>query len=135
VKQMPADAGDGRVAWFDLTTTDLVKSKAFYGTLFGWTFAPVKGTDQAIEIVAGGASIGTIRVSPGEISPFNGVVYIQVDDVVVKSSKAKELGATVVPGFPFDLPDNRGSISLIADPAGHPIGMYARKAIKGASEK
>ena len=28
---MLADVGPGRVAWFDITTTDLKKSKEFYG--------------------------------------------------------------------------------------------------------
>ena len=44
---MPADVGPGRVAWFDITTTNLAQSKDFYGKLFDWKFAPVQGTDQA----------------------------------------------------------------------------------------
>jgi hypothetical protein len=38
--------------------------------------------------------------------------------------KAKELVGTLVPGFPFDLPDGTGAIGLLSDPAGHPVGMY-----------
>lgn len=128
-KSMPADVGPGRVAWFDLTTTDLAKSKEFYGKLFDWQFAPVAGTEYAIEIVSGGASIGTIRVAEGAIGSFNGVVYVQVNDIVEASAKATALGGTVVPGFPFDLSNGTGAISLVADPAGHPIGMYSRTPI------
>jgi len=119
------DVGAGRVAWFDLTTTDLAKSKEFYGKLFDWKFTAVQGTDLAVEIVSGGTSIGTIRGAEGKISSFNGVVYIQVQDIQKSCDKAKELGATLVPGFPFDLPDGRGAIGLITDPAGHPLGMYS----------
>ena len=61
---MPADVGPGRVAWFDITTTDLSRSKEFYGKLFDWKFNPVRGSDQAVEIVFGGSAIGTNQV-PG----------------------------------------------------------------------
>jgi predicted enzyme related to lactoylglutathione lyase len=125
-KTPPADVGPGRIAWFDITTTDLARSKEFYGQLFDWKFAPVQGTDQAVEIVAGGTSIGTLRVAEGKISPFNGVVYVQVTDIQASCKKASQLGGTVVPGFPFNLPDGIGAIGLVADPAGHPIGLYSR---------
>src|SRR3954471_23498865 len=74
-KTPPADVGPGRIAWFDITTTSLPRSKEFYGKLFDWQFTPVQGTDQAAEIVAGGTAIGTLRVAEGQIAAFNGVVY------------------------------------------------------------
>ncbi len=123
---MPADVGPGRVAWFDITTTDLSKSKEFYGKLFDWTFDPVQGTDQAVEIVAGGSAIGTIRVAEGKISSFNGVVYIQVPSIQKSCKKAKDLGGKLVPGFPLNLPNGTGAIGLVSDPTGHPMGMYSR---------
>ena len=128
----PADVGPGRVAWFDITTTDLAKSKEFYARLFDWKFNPVQGSDQAVEIVARDASIGTLRVADGKISPFNGVVYIQVDDIQAACNKARDLGAMVVPGFPFNLPNGTGAIGLVGDPGGHPLGMYSRTSIAAA---
>jgi len=119
------DVGSGRIAWFDITTTDLSRSKEFYGKLFDWQFGPVKGTDRAAEIVAGGTAIGTIRVADGKIGSFNGVVYVQVPDIQAACAKVKELGGTVIPGFPFNLPDGRGAIGLLADPTGHPLGLYS----------
>ncbi|HEY9422477.1 MAG TPA: VOC family protein, partial [Thermoanaerobaculia bacterium] len=103
-KAPPADVGPGRIAWFDITTTDLSRSKDFYGKLFDWQFTAVKGTDQAAEIVAGGTAIGTLRGADGKITPFNGVVYVQVTDIQASCKKAKELGGTIPPGFPFNLP-------------------------------
>ena len=137
-KSMPADVGPGRVAWFDITTTNLPKSTEFYGKLFNWKFTPLEGTDQAVEIVAAGTAIGTIRVAEGSISSFNGVIYVQVTDIQEGCRKAKELGGTVAPGFPFDLSNGTGAIGLVVDPAGHPVGMYSRTSIaskKPASKK
>jgi predicted enzyme related to lactoylglutathione lyase len=125
-KTSPADVGPGRIAWFDITTTNLPRSKEFYGKLFDWQFAPVQGTDQAEEIVAAGTSIGTLRVAECDITPFNGVVYVQVTDMQASCGKAKELGGTVVAGFPFDLPDGTGAVAVVVDPAGHPVGLYSR---------
>jgi predicted enzyme related to lactoylglutathione lyase len=125
-KTPPADVGPGRIAWFDITTTDLPQSKEFYGKLFDWQFTPVLGTDQAAEIVARGVAIGTLRIAEGKINAFNGVVYVQVTDIQASCRKAKELGGTVVPGFPFNLPDGIGAIGLVVDPAGHPVGLYSR---------
>ena len=125
-KDLPADVGPGRVAWFDLTTTNLPQSQAFYGKLFDWQFAPVQGTDQAAEIIAGGTAVGTLRVAEGKISPFNGVVYVQVADLQASCKKVSQLGGTVVPGFPFNLSNDTGAIAVVVDPSGHPIGLYSR---------
>lgn len=125
-KPPPADVGTGRIAWFDLTTSNLAQSKEFYGQLFDWKFTPVQGTDLAVEIVAQGTPSGTLRVAQGKISAFNGVVYVQVADIQASCKKAKELGGAVVDGFPFNLPDGIGAIALVVDPAGHPVGLYSR---------
>lgn len=129
------DVGDGHAAWFDITTTDLAQSKAFYSGLFGWQFTSVKGYENlAAEIASGGQPVGSLRKAEGKISPYDGVVYIQVKDLTASCAKAKELGGTIVPGFPFDLEDGRGAIGLVIDPAGHPIGMYSRTALPKAAK-
>ena len=129
----PADVGIGRVAWFDVTTTDLARSKEFYGKLFDWTFTPLAGMDTAVEINAGGTAIGTLRVGEGAISAFNGVVYVQVADITAACAKAKELGAFIPPGFPFDLPGGAGAVAIFADTVGHPMGMYSRTPLAPAT--
>jgi hypothetical protein len=131
-KPLPPDVGAGRIAWFDITTTDLAKSKAFYGGLFGWAFAPVMGSDLAVEIQVRGRGIGTIRTADGPIGGFNGVVYVQVADLPASCARTKDLGGTVVPGFPFNLPDGTGAIAVIVDPSGHPLGLYSRTRLPAA---
>jgi len=129
------DVGDGRAAWFDITTTNLNQSKGFYAALFGWEFTSLKGAENlAAEIVSGGQPIGTLRVAEGKISPFDGVVYIQVKDMTASCAKAKELGGTIPPGFPFNLNDDKGAVGLVIDPAGHPIGMYSRTPLPAAAK-
>src|SRR5262245_2671006 len=86
-KPLPA-VGPGRVAWFDITTTNLARSREFYAKLFDWSFEPVAGSDQALEIVSGGRPIGTLRGADGQISVFNGVVYIQVADIRASCKRA-----------------------------------------------
>ena len=131
-KSPKPDVGAGRIAWFDITTSNLTRSKEFYGALFDWTFTPLQGTDQAVEIVSRGLSIGTLRVASGSISGFNGVVYVQVTDIQASCKKAKELGATLIPGFPFNLPGGGGAVGLVTDPVGHPVGMYSRTPVPPA---
>jgi predicted enzyme related to lactoylglutathione lyase len=131
-KTPPADVGPGRIAWFDISTTSLPRSKEFYGKLFDWRFTPVQGTDQAAEIVAGGTAIGTLRLADGKIGGFNGVVYVQVTDIQASCSRAKVLGGTVEAGFPFNLPDGIGAVAVVVDPAGHPVGLYSRTPLSPA---
>jgi hypothetical protein len=54
------------------------------------------------------------------------VVNVQVLDIQESGKKAQELGGTLVPGFPFDLPNGAGAVGLVRDPTGHPVGMYSR---------
>jgi predicted enzyme related to lactoylglutathione lyase len=132
-KPLPADVGPGRIAWFDISTSNLQQAKEFYGQLFDWEFNPLQGTDLAVEIASRGTAIGTLRGAEGKISAFNGVVYVQVTDLQASCKKAKELGGTIVPGFPFDLPDGTGAIALVLDPSGHPVGLYSRTPLAPAT--
>jgi len=124
------DVGAGHVTWFDLVTTDISKSKEFYGKLFGWTFTSLPGTDHVAEIVAG-RPIGTIRKEKGKIGENSGVVYIQVDDMPASCALAKSLGGTIPEGFPFDLGNGGGAVALVVDPVGQAIGMYSRRSLPG----
>lgn len=134
-KAPPANVGAGRIAWFDISTTNLAQPKEFYAKLFDWKFTSVKGTDQAAEIVSRGKPIGTLRVAEGAISGFNGVVYVQVNDIRASCKKAQALGGKVVEGFPFNLSDGIGAIALVVDPAGHPVGMYSRTPLPAAKPR
>ena len=59
----------GGLPHLTFTTTDLSKSKEFYGTLFKWTFNPVQGTNLAVEILSGGSSSGRFELGRGKSVP------------------------------------------------------------------
>jgi predicted enzyme related to lactoylglutathione lyase len=109
----------------------MARSKEFYGKLFDWQFTSL-GTDLAAEIVAGGTPIGTLRVAEGALSPFDGVVYVQVADMQAACRKVQELGGKLAPGFPFNLTNRVGAVGLFLDPAGHPMGIYSRTPLPSA---
>lgn len=54
------------------------------------------------------------------------MVYVRVTDMRASCAKAKDLGGTVAPGFPFNLPGGAGAVALLLDPAGHPVGLHSR---------
>jgi predicted enzyme related to lactoylglutathione lyase len=97
----------------------------FYGKLFAWTFKALPGCEHlAAEIVSDGTPIGTLRVAEGNISAFNGVVYVKVEDLQASCKRAEELGGKIPEGFPFNLPDGGGSVALVTDPSNHSVGMF-----------
>ena len=49
-KSHPADVDAGRIAWFDITTSNLPQSKEFYGKLFDWKFTPLEENNFDFEI-------------------------------------------------------------------------------------
>jgi predicted enzyme related to lactoylglutathione lyase len=90
----------------------------------------ILATTIAVEIVSRGQTIGTVRRAEGAISPYDGVVYVQVADLQAARAKARSLGGTVPTRFPFNLTNRPGAIALVVDPTGHPIGMYSRTPIQ-----
>jgi predicted enzyme related to lactoylglutathione lyase len=88
--------------------------------------------DQPRRVDAGGTAVETLRVAEGKISPFNGMIYVQATDIQASCRKVNQLRRTVVPGFPFNLPDGTGAIAVAVDPAGHPVGLYSRTPLSPA---
>ena len=56
-----------------------------------------------------------------------------MDDIQASCRRAKELGGTIPPGFPFNHPDGIGAIAVVVDPAGHPVGLYSRTPLPPAA--
>lgn len=125
----PGTPAPGTLAWFEVATAEPDQAEAFYGGLFGWTFA----TDDAA--AAAGMDYRSI-MTPGSDTPMGGifgtggqapghaVFYILATDVEGTCAKAEQLGGTVVfqhldpaPGVP--------KFALVLDPAGQQFGVFS----------
>ncbi len=79
----------GEVGFFELGVADADKAKAFYGELFGWTFAPGPGQGYVISTpsVPGGVH--------GDDPAARPYLFFVVDDMDAALAKVRQLGGTV----------------------------------------
>lgn len=112
----------GAFTWSELSTSDLGKSKAFYGEVFGWGWS---GSDEYAEGQVSGRTIAGVMPRrpdlPAEV-PDHWLVYFGIDDVDAGAERAKALGATVLLG-PTDIP-NTGRFSVLSDPEGAAFAIF-----------
>ncbi|MCL4469666.1 MAG: VOC family protein [Sulfuricella sp.] len=111
----------------ELQTKDLAKSKDFYSKLFDWKLIdePMAGGGTYTMINVGEGTGGGMYANPDPAVPPAWLAYVSVDDIVASTSKARELGATVV----RDVTEigGYGWFSVIVDPAGAAIAMWKPK--------
>jgi predicted enzyme related to lactoylglutathione lyase len=130
----------GDFCWTEIASTDASKCKAFYSTVFGWTFKDSQATDEAFayhEFTTAGAdypSGGLYQISPeicgeGELRPPHLLTYVAVDDVDANARLAVELGGTVVKP-PTDIPQT-GRFAIIQDPTGAMLAIFKMMAEGG----
>ena len=126
---LPADVGTGRVAWFDITTTNLTKSKDFYGKLFDWKFKPLQGTDRRSKSSRARRQSGRSEAPkarsarPTAWSTSKWLTSRQVGKRQRSSARRSFRGS------PSTSPMGPGRSALFPDPSGHPMGMYSRTLI------
>lgn len=103
----------GTIAWRELMTPDVAAARAFYATLFGWTYveAPSVGAEHAW-IEAGDRRIGAIW--KGE--PAAWLSFVTVDDLAATVSRTREGGGSVPIG-PAPYP-GLGTYAVLQDPEG-----------------
>ena len=110
----------GGLCWEDLRSADPDAARAFYSTLFGYTYEGLEaaGPDYTLffsrpgEAPLGGMG-GLTRAPAG--TPSHWVVYFGVDDVPAAVQRAEEAGGTVLTA-PFETP--YGPMAALTDPAG-----------------
>jgi predicted enzyme related to lactoylglutathione lyase len=116
----------GALSWNELLTRDVEGSKAFYGSVFGWTGNALKmGEMEYTEWQLGGASIGGMMEMddnfPAEVPP-HWMIYFAVADADATAAKVTELGGSVHQP-PMDIP--QGRFALLADPQGAMFSIIA----------
>jgi predicted enzyme related to lactoylglutathione lyase len=109
----------GGFAWCDLRSTDPAAAQDFYGTLFGYSLAPVEMAppDYATFALPGGAPLGGIGPMMGlpDGVPPHWVVYFAVAEADAAAAATAAHGGIVHAG-PFDSPFGR--MVAVSDPFG-----------------
>ena len=119
----------GTTTWLDLGSTDLSAAKAFYTDLFGWTFDDAGeelGHYHMIRnrgaLVGGAMDISGMTCPQGRPLPSEWTVYLAVDDVDARVTKAETAGAHVM--VPAADAGPAGRFAIVLDPVGSPVGLW-----------
>ena len=115
-----AKAQPSQLVFFELTVTDLVRAKSFYGYLLGWTFSDSPSPDF-VSIKGAGVPGGILR--DANKKPGNGdvKVFFAVEDISAILERAKQLGAVVLVGETHVSPTR--TLAEFRDPDGNVIGI------------
>ena len=106
----------------ELNTTDVDKSKAFYGKLFDWK---LEDLGDYTMIGVGKGTGGGIMKHPVPGAPSGWLAYVEVDDIAAATQKAKSLGATIMKDVTEVM--GMGWLSIIVDPTGAVLGLWKAK--------
>jgi predicted enzyme related to lactoylglutathione lyase len=110
----------------ELNTTDVDKSKAFYGKLFEWTLEDIPmGPGAYTMIKVGKGTGGGILKHPVPGAPSAWLAYVEVADIAAATQKARSLGATIMQDVTEVM--GMGSFSILIDPAGAALGLWQTK--------
>lgn len=113
----------GAPLWIDLMSSDVEKSKAFYGALLGWTAdEPNPDFGGYTNFRKDGEQVAGLMAAQEEGLPDVWSVYLAVTDAAATVAAAKAAGAQVFvePMAVGDL----GTMAVMADPGGAAIGMW-----------
>jgi predicted enzyme related to lactoylglutathione lyase len=110
----------------ELMSTDVSKSKAFYGSLFDWDLEDIPMPEMMYTMIkVGEGTGGGMLKNPMPGAPSSWMAYVLVEDVRASTTKAKTLGAKVMKDV-TEVPD-RGWFSIITDPTGAMLGLWEAK--------
>ena len=108
----------------ELATTDIAKSKSFYGRLFDWKLEDMKMSDGMTYTMVGvgDGTGGGMMQHPMPGAPSMWMAYVDVADIHAATKKARELGAQVMRDVtPVE---QMGWFSIIVDPTGAHLGLW-----------
>jgi hypothetical protein len=105
---------------FELMSSDPVKSRAFYSSVFDWQFDNDSMPGYTLINAGAEPSGGLFQEPDGTPGPCLNV-YFQTDDVDDTLHKAVEAGATVL--VPKTQIPNVGEFAIFTDPDGIAVGL------------
>jgi len=109
------------VTWFEVHSADPDRTKAFYGAVFGWTFADAMPGYSMIQLGDGAPIGGGIVHNNGEY-PNDATFVVQVPDVGAALAAVSEHGGSVISDrqeTPFGL-----TFGYAANPDGSVFGVW-----------
>ena len=115
----------GDPCWIDLTSSNIKTSRAFYSSLFGWTYET--GDDETyggyVMAYAKGAPVaGMMQNEPGSGQPDAWTTYLRVDDIHSTQNAAVAAGAQVL--MPAMEVPEQGHMALFTDAGGAVVGAW-----------
>jgi predicted enzyme related to lactoylglutathione lyase len=129
--------------WAELLSTDAAASAAFYSDLFGWrpeqldqAGSDQAGSDQAAQVVwhlgegaTNCAVSGVTQVPPGN-QPASWLTYLATGDAAATTKRTVASGGAML--APLRDVGQRGTLALLADPAGAVFGAWQKNTFAGA---
>jgi len=118
----------GTFCWVDLSTTDAVAAKAFYGELFGWSAQdiPTGDGDAYTMLFKDGKTVCGLYLMNDALReqgyPPHWLSYVCVDSVDEVVTRVPELGGQV-PLQPFDVMEY-GRTAVVQDPEGAFLALW-----------
>ncbi len=112
-----------KINYIEFSSTDIAKTKSFYGTVFGWSFQDwgpdyVSFSSESGVIDGGFAKAGA-DAGPGKSAPL--VVLYSVDLKATEAAIVNAGGSIVVPTFAFP----GGRRFHFSDGAGNVLGVWS----------
>ena len=113
--------GKHGVCHIEWASTDLKRTQAFYGGLFGWKFEPW-GEEYVMFKAPDGIGGGFAKAKEVQ-SGQSPAVYVQVDEIEPYLKKIKDRGGKLT--VPKTLIDpNMGWFAHLTDPDGNLVGLF-----------
>lgn len=112
------------VAFFEIVSNDAPRLQSFYADLFGWR---IENDEQGFGLVDTGAGDAAVTggIGPSTTPGDTGVkIYVRTDELEDTISRAGDLGSAVHLE-PMELPGGHGTIAVISDPDGNPVGLWS----------
>jgi predicted enzyme related to lactoylglutathione lyase len=129
------DYTHGTPSWVDLSAADLEKAEAFYGEIFGWTYAEdaVEGGGYVMAELGGASAAGMMRQAGEQAKlgiPSTWNSYISVDGIDDVAGRVDGLGGRLI-AAPMDVA-SAGRMCVIVDPTGAVVCLWQANRHVGA---
>jgi hypothetical protein len=113
----------GAPVWLDIASSDVEKTKAFYGAVFGWDGEPAEEKFHGyFNFGKNGVRIAGAMPTMDPGQPDGWSIYLRTDDAKRTSDQASAHGATTIVDA-ADV-DSLGRMAIMVDPAGAQIGGW-----------